>query len=292
MAQAGIQGGAISFEQLRRAGFAKDAILRRRQGGALHDRHEGVYALGRPALGPYGEAWAATLAAGDRGALAGWSALAALGAVALPRRPELIVVGGKLQLRGVRVGRTRSLTEDEIATDANGLRHTTWPRAITDLAATSSIHELEAALDALDGTGRLDVDELGAAIERAKGRAGLRKLRRALEPFTTIPEADYRSLLERFSAMLVRDARLPSHEMNGPVTLPSGRTIHVDILFRAQLVAVEVDGRQSHERAVQFQLDRERDREMQKLGFRVPRFTWQDVKYRPRRVLADICALL
>lgn len=241
---------------------------------------------------PYGESWAAVLAAGDRGLLGAWSATAVMGLTEWPRRPQVVVIGGELKLRGVRVRRTRRITEDEIASDPNGLRYTTWPRTVTDLAATSSVADLHTILEALDRRQLLDLPALHRAIDQANGRAGLRKLRRALIPFDTLPEADYRSLLERLSALLVHASGVPHHEMNGPVDLPSGRTIKVDILFRDQLLAVEVDGRDTHDRAVQFQIDRERDRELQKLGYRVLRFTWQDVKYHPRRVLADIRAML
>jgi very-short-patch-repair endonuclease len=251
-----------------------------------------VYALGRPGLGPYGEAWAAALAAGDRGALTGWSAAALMSLAEWPRRPELLVVGGSLRLHGARVLRTRSLAPDEIIEDAAGLRFTAWPRTVTDLAARSSVAELQTVLDALDRRGLLHLPTLHAAIRRACGREGLPKLRRALEPFTTLPDADYRSLLERFGAMLLRSRALAEHEVNGPVDLPSGRRIHVDVLFRDAMVAVEIDGRDSHDRAVQFGIDRERDRELQKLGYRVLRFTWEDVMPNPRRVIRDIRALL
>jgi hypothetical protein len=271
---------------------SRTGIDRERGRGHLHDRHLGVYALGRPRLTAYGEAWAAVLAAGERGVLTRWSAAAAIGAAAVPARPQIVVVGGPLRLRGVDVFRTRRLHRDEIAVDDAGLRRTRWPRTVTDMAAGSSIRELQGVLDRLDRAGHLDLATLDAAITRGRGRRGMRKLHRALEPFTSIPDADYRSMLERFSAMVLHPAGLSDHEVNGPVRLGDGQKIHVDILFRSARLAIEVDGRDSHTRAAQFAVDRRRDRELQKLGYRVLRFSWHDVVHRPHVVLRDIRTFL
>lgn len=261
--------------------------------GDLHRRHTAVYALGpRPRLAPYGESWLAALAAGDRGGLGGWSAVAAVGAADWPTRPEILVAGGPLDVPGVTVLRTRTLDPADIYADAAGLRFTWWPRTLTDLAAHASVAELQGVLDGLERRGLLDLPQLDAAIRAARGRAGLAKLRRALVPYDTIPEAEYLSLLERFGALLLAAGDLPPHEMNGPVRLGDGTTIRVDILFRGPRVAMELDGRDSHDRSLQFATDRERDRELQKLGYLTPRFTWQDVRDRPGRVLGDLRALI
>lgn len=229
---------------------------------------------------------------GDRGGLGGWSAAAVVGAAAWPARPQVLVRGGPLTLDGVDVLRTRALDPADIYTDAAGLRFAWWPRTLTDLAARASVAELQSVLDGLERRGLLDLPRLDAALRAARGRDGIAKLRRALVPYDTIPEAEYLSLLERFSALLVGQADLPPHEVNGPVTLGSGRMIRVDVLFRGPRVAMELDGRDSHDRSLRFATDRERDRELQKLGFATPRFTWQDVMHHPQRVLRDLRVLL
>jgi hypothetical protein len=291
-ARAESQGGAITHDQLIEAGLSSSAITRRCASGDLHPRHIGVYALGRPGLTPYGETWAATLAAGDRGAAMCWSAAAILGVASPPSRPQLLVVGGPLRLDGVTVRRTRRLHPDEVYEDANGLRFTWWPRMVTDLAARSSVAQLQSVLDGLERRELLDLETMAQAIRRARGRHGLRKLRRALEPYTTIPDAEYDSLLERLSAMILHPAGLGDHEVQGKVTLSDGRTIRVDILFRRLGLAVEMDGRRSHGRASQWGVDKHRDRELQKLGISVLRFTWQDVKFRPEMVVRDTRTVL
>lgn len=292
IARAEAQGGAISHEQLVHAGLSGSAITRRCTSGDLHPRHIGVYALGRPHLTPYGATFAATLAARGRGVAMCWSAAAIMDVAHWPAQPQLLVRGGALRLAGVRVRRTRSLTHDEVYVDRNGLPFTWWPRTLTDLAARSSVAELQTVLDRLERRKDLDPAVAEHAIARARGRDGLPKLRRALEPYLLVTDAEYQSLLERLSAMLLADAGLGDHEVQGPVTLPNGRAVRIDVIFRDRRVAIEVDGRNVHERSSQWGSDQERDRELQKLGFRVLRFTWQDVKFRPQMVVRDIRAFV
>jgi len=92
--------------------------------------------------------------------------------------------------------------------------------------------------------------------------------------------------------MVLRPAGFTDYEVNGKVTLANGQTIRVDILLRKARVAIEVDGRDSHDRTLQFSTDRWRDRELQKIRYRPLRFPWQDVMYRPAQVLRDICDVL
>lgn len=73
--------------------------------------------------------------------------------------------------------------------------------------------------------------------------------------------------------------------------LGSGVLVHVDLLFADPGIAVEVDGRASHDRAREFELDRERDREMLKLGIVTLRFVWWDVRRRPGIVPRDVLAV-
>jgi hypothetical protein len=58
------QHGAVSRAQLLRLGYTPEAIDHRRAKGRLHVRARGVYAVGRPDLGRYGEMMVAVLASG------------------------------------------------------------------------------------------------------------------------------------------------------------------------------------------------------------------------------------
>lgn len=282
------QGGAIGHRQLRVIGLSSSAIGRRLRADQLFERHRAVYALGRPSLSPYGEACAAVLATNGRGALDGWSALTHAGMVRWPAAPEIVVVGGAPDLDGVHVRRTRRLATGDVWTDRVGLRSCRWPLAIVHLAARSTVRELQDALDAVERRELLHLPDLERTMAGARGRAGMPALREALEPFLTITPAEHRSLLERFARVRLVRAGLGDHLVNHPIVLLDGTRILVDIWFPAARVAVEVDGRATHERARQFAFDRRRDRELQKLDATPLRFTWQDVMFRAAMVVADV----
>ncbi|WP_320671326.1 type IV toxin-antitoxin system AbiEi family antitoxin domain-containing protein [Patulibacter defluvii] len=285
------QGGVIGRGQLAAAGITPTTVDRRRAAGILHRRQPGVYAVGRPTVSPYGAAFSAVLATRGAGALAARSALAAVAALPWPSRPEVIVTGGTRRIPDVAVRRTRHLPEDDLWTDQHGLRICRWPRAIVDLAASGTVVQLQDALDGVERQGLLNLPRLEAAIA-AHRRPGLPKLRRALEPFLTLTDEEHRSLLERFATVALRRAGIDGFALNAPFRLPGGRTIVIDLLFAAAGLAVEIDGRATHERARQFQEDRRRDRELLKLGIRSARFTWQDVRFRPAQVCRDVDTLL
>lgn len=302
-AHAARQGGVIARFQLLREGIDDDAIARRVAACTLFPVHRGVYAVGHPGLGPYGATWAAVLACTPkrsdrhaspvpRAAAGFWSAAALLGAAPWPPVPQIVVRGKARDLDGVIVRSTRSLAAADLRHDTAGLRFTALPRTVTDLAVHSSVAELQGVLDRAERRRRLDVDAIEARLAVPGGRGGHRKLRLALEPWTTIADADYRSLLERFNAMLLAQADLPPYEINGTLTLGSGRDVIIDVVFRDLKLAVEVDGRSIHDRAVQSEADKERDRELQKLGWVILRFVWRDVCDRPHLVLRDIRAVI
>jgi len=302
-AYAARQGGVIARFQLLREGIDDDAIACRVASGTLYRVHPGVYAVGHSALTPSGATWAAVLActpkrsdrhasSTPRAAAGFWSAAALLGVAPWPPIPQIIVRGKARYLDGVVVRSTRSLAAEDLRHDAAGLRFTALPRTVTDLAVRSSIAELQDVLDRAERCRRLDVQAIEARLAVPGGRGGHRKLRLALEPWTTISEADYRSLLERFNAMLLAQADLPPYEINGTLTLGNGRDVIIDIVFRDLRLAVEVDGRSVHDRAVQSEDDKERDRELQKLGWGILRFVWRDVRDRPQVVLRDIRAVI
>jgi hypothetical protein len=262
-------------------------------------RHHGVYAIGRPDLTPYGEGWAAYLATRGRGrtahvrALGGRSALATIGVCAPPRLPLVVVENAEIAVPGVITVRTRELPREDLLVDPAGLCCTAWPRALLDIAPRSSVAELEDALARLADRGLLDLDVIDARLDDAgRGRHGVAKLRRALEPYRGLTPGEHRSLLERLADHALSAAGLPRPEINGPVVLPNGRTVFVDLLMREQRIAIEVDGRAFHERIAAFESDRVRDRQLQRLGFNVPRFTWWEVKRRPQVLVSDVGALL
>ena len=79
---------------------------------------------------------------------------------------------------------------------------------------------------------------------------------------------------------------------NARIRDAGGRIIaRADVLFAAQRVVIEVDGRAYHG-ADRFQADRDRDNALVAAGYVVLRFTWLDLTERPARTLERIRAAL
>ena len=96
-----------------------------------------------------------------------------------------------------------------------------------------------------------------------------------------------RSHLERAFLRLLRSHKLPLPEVNASLG-----TYEVDFLWRPQRLIVEVDGYAYHSSRASFESDRARDRELQRRGYTVLRFTYREVTKKPDAVAAELRALL
>jgi very-short-patch-repair endonuclease len=96
-----------------------------------------------------------------------------------------------------------------------------------------------------------------------------------------------RSELERIFIALCRRHRFPQPEVNARVD-----RYEVDFLWRDPGLIVETDGFRHHASRAAFESDRARDAELQRLGFRVLRFTYVQVTQERSAVVAVLRALL
>ena len=62
----------------------------------------------------------------------------------------------------------------------------------------------------------------------------------------------------------------------------------VDVLFRTERVAIEIDGFAFHSDAESFQRDRAKQNAIALIGYQVLRFTWLDLIEYPDRVLDEV----
>ena len=86
---------------------------------------------------------------------------------------------------------------------------------------------------------------------------------------------------------LCRSAALPMPRMN---VAPAGW--EVDAVWDTQRLVVEVDGREFHAPASQFERDRRKDADLMLAGYRVLRITWRRLTREPEQVIALIAAAL
>jgi very-short-patch-repair endonuclease len=128
-----------------------------------------------------------------------------------------------------------------------------------------------------------------ALLKRAGGRRGVRNLR-AILPASPV-QGIARSELERRFLALCRRGSLPSPAVNAWISV-IGEEMQVDFVWRESRLIVETDGFGTHGTRQAFGRDRSRDRLLNLAGWRVVRFTWDEVAGEPEKVIGQVRALL
>lgn len=277
------QHGVVSIRQLRRSGVSDDAVRARVALGQLHRVHQGVYAVGHPALSPEGRFMAAVLAIGGGPRSGGsvlehWgaavsyrSALSLWGLLPTNQAPCDVIVagnGGRARRAGIRVHRSLTLVPRDV-TLHRGIPVTTPGRTIADLRGAISTRRRSA----------IATHELRKAIRQANV-LGLPIGHRDAKVRT-------RSDLEAHFLRLCRRHRLPPPEVNvrlGPCL--------VDFLWRERRLVVETDSYLYHRGEVAFQEDHARDLELMRRGFEVLRLSELQLDEEPTQVAEVLAARL
>lgn len=278
--------GVVGRDRLLAAGISAHAIDRRVASGFLRPIHRGVYAVGPIQSSDAPEA-AAALACGD----AAWISHSSAGRLwrmhAKGQRSPIdvtVVARHAPRRRGVRIHRVRSLPPDEV-TRLRKIPITTPARTLLDLAVELPRRELEQALALAERNHAGTQRRLAALLARYPSRAGTPRLRELLDgsrrPALTRSEAE-----ERFLA-LVRKADLPLPETN--VRLHG---YELDIFWREERVAVEIDGYRFHADRSAFEADRRRDADLAARGIQVIRITWRQLTDEPEAIIARLAVVL
>lgn len=188
------------------------------------------------------------------------------------------------------VHRSRDLAAVDI--DRRGMLPVTTPsRSIIDAAPGLAPAQLEAAVDGAARSGLLRLPYLHWRIEslRRRGRPGIPALLDVLPPLQPRPREE--SWLERRLTGLIRDAGLPPPRLQARLRHTGGKA-RVDLLFDEERLVVEADGHATHATRRQRQADAERAARLVAAGWRVARFTYEDVVERPSYVVETLRALL
>ncbi len=251
--------------------------------------HRGVYAVGHARLRREGHWLAAVLAVGPRAVLSHRSAAAlhdvrpTAGAQVDVATPRAGVTGQP----GVQVHHT-ALRRGDVTVLA-GIPVTTIARTLVDLAQVLPADHLRKALDTAAQLGRLDMRALADAQRRTRGRHGRGPaiLAVALAELDALGTTLTRSELEERFQRLLADHRLPPPQTN---VLIDG--MEVDAVWPQASLAVELDGWHYHRSQRAFQRDRARANALTAAGYRVVRFTHDDVARRPAGVAELLRRLL
>lgn len=244
-------------------------------------RLPGVYAVGHDSPSVKAQLVEAVLYAGPEAMLTG--AVAAWWLELRDHRPKLIEVAtpkqcGSLPSIHVRGRRdfTRTWHRDlPVAPVAEVLFH---------YAVTASHSELRRALAHTEYHGYIDLDLLPPLLRRGKpGSCPLRRALAAHDPRL----ARVRSPLEIDFLELCQRYAIPAPEVNVRIA-----GLEVDMLWRAEGVAVELDGGGNHRTVAQMHRDRDNDLLLRRVGLVVQRYSRPQVLHRPDEVSQDVLRTL
>ena len=243
--------------------------------------HRGVYAVGHRALRTEGHRLAAVLACGRGAVLSHRSAAAHWGLLPTDQvRIDVTAPRSRDGVPGLRLHTSRSLDAKD-TTAHEGIPITAIARTLLDLAATVREDRLDRALAQAERLQLYDHRAITDVIQRANGHRGTGALARATaqEPKLT------RSELEALFLALVRKAGLPEPDANSSLDAPDHPGLEPDFYWPSHRLVVETDGWETHKTKAAFKRDRRKDAALTSAGYRVMRFTYDDVVYEPDTVV-------
>jgi very-short-patch-repair endonuclease len=273
------QHGVVARWQLLAAGLTRTQITHRLRNGRLHEIHRGVYLVGHSVPPPLAAEQAALLACGERSVLSHRSAANLWKLLPYPASSKVWVTvppERSADRPGLHVARTEVPARD--IRQRHGLRLTSPPRTIFDLARLMDEGELEAVV-AEASYRRLASDaELKTQIRENQGKRGLVKLRRVLD----LPGGPRRtrSPAERRMLRLLRCAGVTGYETNARI-----HGYEVDLLWRAENLVVEIDGWDAHSGRVAFERDHLKMATLSANGLAVMPVTGRQIRDDPTGVL-------
>jgi very-short-patch-repair endonuclease len=212
----------------------------------------------------------------------------------LGQRPIAVTVPVRRSNRfaDVQVHQLTDLTEGE-TTEILGIPTTDPVRTVLDLAAVLAPRLLAAVADQTVRMRFTSYGRLSERLERTarKGKPGVKKLRAVLEPrLGGVFASD--STLESRLLHVLREGQLPIPDTQYKPSWLRHMNGRVDVAYVEQCVVVEADSRRWHGSPEAFQIDRRRDNLAQLAGWKILRFTWEDVTERPEYVVATVRAAL
>jgi len=276
----------FTVEHAQAAGIPASTLRSRAEMRRVHRVYRGVYSFAPPPFGRH-QLWLAAVLAGGPGALLSDLPTAALyelvdGAPA----PHVNVMAGRgSRLDGIVVHRRTVAPADRLIRD--GIPCTGPARTIFDLASTLPEAELERILVLADSRRLLDLGRLEQLLRDLPGQRGAAKLRRLLaaDPLRV------RSEVELTFARRWRRAGIAAPLANARI-VAEGRRFEVDFCWPADRVVVEIDGYAFHGGRARANADRDREQLLELAGWRVHRFTADQVRGDPDEVIRRLRRLI
>ena len=289
-ALAGGQHGVVALRQLQALGISPRAVRDRVAAGRLHRIHRGVYAVGHSVLSLRAIWMAAVLACGP-GAVLSHRSAAALRGLRQDNRAWIDVTTPRhgRHLNGIIRHRSTTLTDADV-TVVDGIPCTSVARTLLDIAEEIDGQSLRRACNQAEILRVFDMREVEDVLARSGGRRGASTLREVLKK-GRIGAAITRNELEEDFLALCERAGLPPPLVNEWIAFGDGTGVEADFLWPAWGLIAETDGGASHDTPHAFEGDRRKDQRLMRMGFRVVRFTWWQVRHEPDEVAATLRAL-
>ena len=220
---------------------------------------------------------AAVLACGPGAVLSHRSALELHGAAKPSRRlPSVTAPAIRRKRPRIEVHTSTTLTAEDVTT-VDAIPCTSVARTLLDFAEIARPRDLARTVEEVERIGLFDGRAVDDVLNRANGRRGTGRLRRAIaewqEPAFTRSEAERRALA------LIEAAALPSPSVN---TWVAGH--EVDLYWPEHKLVVEIDGYAFHSTRQALERDASRDADLDDAGLRVRRVTWRQLEHEPEAV--------
>ena len=276
------QHGVITRQQLVALGLGEGAIEYRVRLGRLCLLHRGVYALAYVPRSPHARSMAAVLTCGAAAVLSHRSAAVLWGFLRSFRGPVEVTAAQTHRRAGVIVHRSRGLTRSDVSR-ALGIPVTSPVRTLIDLADALDDLALARAVNEARLSRHVRLEQIAERLESAPGRRAVARLR----PLIGRGDGPTRSRLEREFLSFCERQGFPRPQVNRRII-----GYEVDMLWPAERVVVELDGRWFHDDPGAFERDREKDAALTVAGYRVMRVTWRRLMERPQGEATRLRVLL
>jgi Protein of unknown function (DUF559) len=216
------------------------------------------------------------IATGPGTAASHWTVPALHGLVDRPRPLIHVTTAVARRARRGLVIHRAVLPTDEVEIVA-GVPATSLPRVCLDLSAERNERALRTLIKRAEFKGLLDAEEIATILERHPRRRGRTTLALIARGYALGAGRTNSPLEDDFIEFCGR-RRIPLPETNVPIWA-GGRERIVDCVWREARLAVELDGRDAHERAIAFEEDRARDRALVAAGWRPIRVTSAQLRF-------------
>jgi very-short-patch-repair endonuclease len=181
----------------------------------------------------------------------------------------------------------RTLLVPSAVTTWYGLDVTTRTETLLDCLGWLRLGAARTLLDRALQQSWLSRPDIERRLDEQAGRWGNRQLARLLRDSRPGAETESERRLQR----LLDEAGIGGWKGNHPVVI-AGRRFRLDVAFPEHRLDVEVDGWAFHRSKEARDRDIERDNLLTQAGWRVLRFSWEDVVDRPDYVIDVIASVL